>query len=78
MSPLDPDPNNILGKGILPPEREALLLARGIIFAEWCAGERVAPFLITSSRPIGPAIANVAQRLRDGITGMAAYRIPTP
>lgn len=76
MLPLDPDSNNILGKGILPPEQESALRARGIIFAEWCSGERVPPFLIISSKPIGPAIANIAQKFRDGITGMAVHRMP--
>lgn len=34
MPNLDPDPRNILGKGILGPATEQRLFARGIIYAE--------------------------------------------
>lgn len=65
MSPdliLDPDPDNILGKGLLDPEREAALLADGCVFAMWCVVEEaklnMPPFLIRSKRPIAEAITD--------------------
>lgn len=41
MPELDTHPLNILGKGILPPEREAALLAQGAVFAVQLSGETI-------------------------------------
>lgn len=67
MSPdliLDPDPDNILGKGILDAEREAALRADGYVFAMWVTpassrtGANLPPFLVRSKRPIAEAITD--------------------
>lgn len=52
---LDTHPLNILGKGILDPETEADMIARGIVFAAlrtaYPPSGKPFPFLITSKRP---------------------------
>lgn len=61
MTPnLDPDPDNILGKGILDPEREAALLADGYIFAMFVqpSDARRPPFLLRCKRLIADAAAD--------------------
>ena len=53
MPNLDPHPLNILGKGILPPDQEAAMIAAGFVFATYLtpAGRKAKPFLLTSRRP---------------------------
>lgn len=53
MPNLDPHPANILGQGILDPETEATMLARGFVFATYLTpkGRKAKPFLLTSRRP---------------------------
>lgn len=72
---LDPDPANLLGKGLLPPEREQRLLDRGAVFAGWSKGVYAPPFLIVSYVPIDRAIAKFFRALEDGVTGLAQYQI---
>ena len=53
MPKLDPHPLNILGKGILPPDQEAAMIAADFVFATYLtpAGRNAKPFLLTSRRP---------------------------
>jgi hypothetical protein len=80
---LDPDPGNILGKGILDPEREAKLLAEGYIFAMWIQpkpsrkGDNPPPFLVRCKRPIAEAITDAlldAYYTRRGASFLANER----
>lgn len=51
MPNLDPNPANLLGKGILAPAEEARLLARGVVYAERVKMSDGQTFLATSVRP---------------------------
>jgi hypothetical protein len=51
MPNLDPNPANLLGKGILAPAEEARLLARGVVYAERVTMSDGQSFLATSVRP---------------------------
>lgn len=52
MPEFDAHPANILGKGILDPDKEAELIARGIMFAVWLPPDkRGHQVLLTSHRP---------------------------
>ena len=62
---LDPNPDNILGKGILPPEEEEWLLSRGIVYAEWFCPPDIPPFLVTTHKPFDLAIAQMFEALDD-------------
>lgn len=64
---LDPHPTNELGKGILDPEREALLLSRGMVYARRVTfvneRGRTCSYIRCSRRPIDQALAEAVQAL---------------
>lgn len=55
---LDPNPENILGKGILPPEKEAKIIARGCVFAKFVTAQGKS-ILVTFRRPHDEILADL-------------------
>ncbi|MCB9121966.1 MAG: hypothetical protein M9936_24690 [Caldilinea sp.] len=55
MPELDPDPTNELGKGIFPPDKEAEMLAEGVVYARYIdfEGNRI---ILASFRPFKEAV----------------------
>ena len=74
--PLDPNPLNELGKGILDPTVEAKLIERGIVFAQTITRPDGATYLRTARRPItqcyADAITSLMRVRENGVTVPAA------
>jgi hypothetical protein len=66
MQQLDPHPQNILGKGIIPPHIEAVLLANGAVFAMYVTtdGPKPQTYLRTSSRPWNETVPAINRDIR--------------
>lgn len=63
MSQLDTHPSNELGKGIIPPADEALLLERGAIYARRAKSGGYH----YSKRPFGEVLANFKKPMGEGL-----------
>lgn len=77
---LDPDPDNILGRGILPPDEEARLLAEGVVFAMFgpVRSPKVRPCLYCSYRPIAVAATAIFVDLLRAQYGKLYPELPEP
>lgn len=68
---LDPNPLNILGKNVLPPEVEARLIARGCVFAMYESNPaQKSPILVTSKRPY---VETATRFVRDAYAPVLAF-----
>lgn len=65
---IDPNPNNLLGKGILPPDEEAKLLAEGCIYAEYFYPKSGRPpIIVASKRPYIEAVNELFRSARQPV-----------
>lgn len=61
MPNLDPDPTNLLGKGILDPVLEQQMISQGFIYAHRITTKRGRSFLGWYKRPLGETLRSEAQ-----------------
>jgi hypothetical protein len=62
---LDPNPDNELGKGTLPPAIEAKFIERGAVFAQTVTRPDGTTYYRTARRPINECYTDAVRRIME-------------